>query len=147
MKRIFTILGFVCCLAFAVQAYAAVQVFGPDFARFKVDVPDGWKSSPNQGGCQIDSADETSSVSIQMQKAGGKTAAEFAAAIAKNLPYKVVSIEKENDTQSIIYAEPEEGVRMAIMCMVMDDNFLAITMAGRDTDTMKAIIYSIDDAK
>ncbi len=147
MKRIFTILGFVCCLAFAVQAYAAFQVFGPDFARFKVDVPDGWKASPNQGGCQIDSADETSSVSIQMQKAGGKTAAEFAAAIAKNLPYKVVSIENENDTQSIIYAEPEKGVRMAIMCMVMDDNFLAITMAGRDTDTMKAIINSIDDAK
>ncbi|MCR5563007.1 MAG: hypothetical protein K6F46_06515 [Desulfovibrio sp.] len=129
------------------SASATTQVFGPDFARFKVDVPAGWKASPNQGGCQIDSPDETSSLSIQVQKAGGKSAADFAAEIAKNLPYKVLKIEKEDDSQSIIYAEPEKGVRMAIMCMVSEDKFLAVTMAGRDTDTMKSILDSLNDAQ
>lgn len=129
------------------SASATTQVFGPDFARFKVDVPTGWKAAPNQGGCQIDSPDETSSISIQVQKAGGKNAADFAAEIAKNLPYKVIKVEKEDDSQSIIYSEPEKGVRMAIICMVSEGKFVAITMAGPDADTMKAIINSLDDAK
>ncbi|MCR5563516.1 MAG: hypothetical protein K6F46_09175 [Desulfovibrio sp.] len=147
MKNYFTVLFFICCMTFAVHASAASQIFGPDFARFKVDVPAGWTATPNQGGCQINSQDETSSVSIQVQKAAGKSAADFAAEIAKKLPYKVLKIEKEDDSQSIIYAEPEKGVLMAIMCMVSEDKFLAVTMAGRDTETMKAILGSLVEAQ
>ena len=36
---------------------------------------------------------------------------------------------------------------MAIMCMVSEDKFLAITMAGSETDTMKSVTDSRNDAQ
>ena len=146
MKRFFLVCFFAYFFSFSHQGFAAVQVFGPDFARFQVDVPDGWAATPNDGGCQISSPDQGSSISIQVHKANGNTIDVFADAIAKNIQGKIVKVEKESDTQTVIHAEVD-GVRIAIICMLAEDKFLTVTMAGSDEEKLKAIINSLDEAK
>ncbi|MBQ9406593.1 MAG: hypothetical protein IJU37_07660 [Desulfovibrio sp.] len=146
MKHLLTALTLVCCLALTAPVWAATQTFGPDFSRFTVEVPDGWTAKANDGGCQITSADEGSSVSIQVAKNGGKSAAELAKLIGDNLGGKIVKTENDGPNQSSIYAEID-GVRVVVMVFVDGDKFAAFTMAGSDTDTMQKIAGSLQDAK
>ena len=133
-------------LAMAAPGLAAPQTFGPDFSRFTVDVPDGWTAKANDGGCQITAPDGATSVSIQVQKSGGKSAAELAGLIGGQLGGKIVKTENEGPNQTTVYAEID-GVRVAVMIVVDGDKFAAFTMAGSDAATMKKIVGSIADAK
>lgn len=133
-------------LATAAPALAATQTFGPDFSRFTVDVPDGWTAKANDGGCQITAPDGGTSVSIQVQKNGGKSAAELAGLIGGQLGGKIVKTENEGPNQATVYAELD-GVRVAVMIVVEGDKFAAFTMAGSDAAMMKKIVGSIADAR
>lgn len=146
MKKCITTLCLVACLALAHQALAAPQTFGPDFARFSVDVPNGWTAKSNDGGCQITSGDGGSSLSIQVHKNGGKSATELAKAIGEQMGGKVVKMEENAPNQTNLYCELD-GVRVAVMITVDGDQFVALTMAGSDTDTMQKIAASLADAK
>ena len=146
MKNRIAMFCLVACLAWTVPGLAATQTFGPDFARFTVDVPDGWTAKPNDGGCQITAPDGGTSVSIQVQKSGGKSASELAGLISKQMGGKVVKTEDEGPNQTTVYAEID-GVRVALMIIVDGDKFAAFTMAGSDAEAMKKIAASVADAQ
>lgn len=146
MKKHLVTLCLIGLLAMATPALAAIQTFGPDFSRFTVDVPDGWTAKPNDGGCQISSPDEGTSVSIQVHKNGGKSASELAALISKQMGGKIVKTEDEGPNQTNVYAEID-GVRVALTIIVDGDKFVAFTMAGSDEEAMKKIAASLADAQ
>ena len=85
MKKLITALCLAGCLALAFPASAAVRTFGPDFPKFTIDVPDGWTVTPRDDGCQLESPDRKSSVTVQTMKSGGKSAAEMAMAVEQGL--------------------------------------------------------------
>ena len=144
MKNLFMGLCLLVCLGFACTAAAAVQTYGPDFSRFTVDVPQGWTASPNTGGCQISSPDGASSVSIQINRSGGKSALELAQLIAADMPGEK-NIEEEDGGVNI-YATID-GVRVAVTVVADDDKFLVITVAGPDSATLDRIVNSLGDAE
>ncbi|MBQ7585927.1 MAG: hypothetical protein IJU40_06755 [Desulfovibrionaceae bacterium] len=148
MKILCAISCLILSLALATPSLAEIQTFGPDFSRFNVDVPAGWTAKPNDGGCQITSKDGATSVSIQVHKSGGQSALTLAQAISKEMEGKVVKIEEEKDdpTKVTIYAEVD-GLRVAVCIAVEGDKFLAITMAGSDSASIKKIVNSLSDAK
>ncbi len=149
MKFTSFFLSALCVLLLAGNAQAEYKTFGPDGAKFKVDVPQGWTAKANDGGAQITSADESTSLSIQVQPSSGKSAKELATAIGdqlKNSGYNIVNLEEENSNQVTLYSEMN-GVRVATLIIVDGDKFVAITMAGKDGDGMKKIIDSLQDAE
>ncbi len=145
MKKLFAALCLAGCLALAAPSSAAVQTFGPDYARFTIDVPDGWKATPNDGGCQLISPDENSSFSVQVQKSGGKSAAELTQLIGKEIGGKILKTEDINPGQTYMEAEVD-GVRIKLTVIVDGDKFCAITMAGSDEAAMFGIMDTLQDA-
>ncbi|MBO5491325.1 MAG: hypothetical protein J5960_07905 [Desulfovibrio sp.] len=146
MKKCLTALCLAGCLALAAPAFAAVQTFGPDFSKFTIDVPDGWKATPNDGGCQLISPDQNSSFSVQVAKNGGKSASELTKLIGQNLGGKILSTKDVNPNQTFLEAEVD-GVKINLMVMVEGDKFCAVTMAGPDEETMVKIMNTVQDAK
>ena len=146
MKKFVTALCLAGCLSLAAPSFAAVQTFGPDYAKFTVDVPDGWKATPNDGGCQLVSPDEKSSFSVQVQKSGGKSAAEVTKIIGKETGWKILKTEDINPSQTYVEAEVD-GVKIKFSVIVDGDKFCAITMAGPDEATMTKIMQTFDGAK
>ena len=146
MRNVFVAFSCLLCLALAQSVYAAVQTFGPDFARFNILVPDGWSAVPNDGGCQITSGDGKTSISVQIQKNGGKTSKELAELIGSQIGGKIISIEEEGPNQTGLYAEIN-GTRVGVLIIVVEDKFVAFTMAGSDVDSLKKIAESFSDAQ
>ena len=81
MKKILASLLCAACLAFAGNASAAVQEFGPDFARFTIDVKD-WTPTATPNGASFLSADKTCNVVVAVDKNGGANAETLCKAIA-----------------------------------------------------------------
>ncbi len=146
MKKFIAAFCLAGCLALAAPSVAAVQTFGPDYAKFTVDVPDGWKATPNDGGCQLISPDGNSSFSVQVQKSGGKPASELTRLIGQEMGWKVLKTEDINPDQTYVEAEID-GVRVKFSVIVDGDKFCAITMAGSDEAAMTKILQSFDGAK
>ena len=146
MTKLITALCLAACLALAAPATAAVQTFGPDFSKFTIDVPNGWTTTPNDGGCQLVSPDQKSSFSVQVQKNGGKSAAELAKLIGEQTGGKILGTKDINPNQTIMEIELN-GVNLKIMVMVEGDKFLAVTMAGPDEDAMTKIMDTVKEAK
>ena len=146
MRKFISACCFVACLALAAPAFAGDQTFGPDFSRFTITVPDGWKATPNDGGCQVISPDQKSSFSIQVAKNGGKSASELAKLIGQKLGGKLLSTEDLDATQTLLEAEVD-GVKMKILVIVDGDKFCTVILAGPDEATMTKIMDSFKDAK
>ena len=81
MKKLFAASCLAGCLAMAVPAMAAVQTFGPESARFTIDIPEGWTATPRDDGCQVTSSDGNSSMVVQIKNSDGRTSAELAKAL------------------------------------------------------------------
>ena len=135
MKKFIAAVCLAGCLALAAPSVAAVQTFGPDYARFTVDVPDGWKATPNDGGCQLISPDGNSSFSIQVQKSGGQSASELTRLIGQEMGWKVLKTEDVNPDQTYVEAE-SDGVKVKFS-----------VMAGPDEAAMTKILQTFDGAK
>ncbi|MCR4666482.1 MAG: hypothetical protein K5657_04210 [Desulfovibrio sp.] len=146
MFKYIAMLCVVACLAVATPSMAATQNFGPDFARFSIEVPDGWSAQPNEGGCQITSPDGSTSVSVQVFKSNGKSASELAKLIGDQMGGKIVKTENNGNDSTTVYAELD-GVRLAIMVTVSEGKAVVVTMAGTDKEALNKILGSLGDAK
>ena len=149
MKLASFLLSALCVVFLAGNAQAEYKTFGPADAKFKVDVPQGWTAAENDGGAQLTSGDGETSMSIQVQPSSGKSAKELATVIGDQMKKNggtVVKIEEENKDQATIYFDVN-GTRVATLILVSGDKFVAITMAGKDGDSMKKIADSLQDAE
>lgn len=138
MRHAFCSLILGLALALSGTAFAAVQEFGPDFGRFTVDVPKGWTSKVLKDGVQLTSADEKTSVAIQISKTGNATSEQLAQGIAKNIGGKT-SVKKLGDNLYNVYSE-DQGIVVTVYAE--GGQMLSYTQSGQDTDSMKAILNS-----
>ncbi len=146
MKKIFAVFCLAGCLAMAVPSLAVVRTFGPDFSRFSLDVPDGWKAVPKNGGCQLISPDGNSSFSVHVQRSGGKSLAELTKDIKRRMGGRILSEQNIDSDKSVIEAEVD-GIRIKLFIMVEGDQFCAVTMAGSDEAGMLRIMDTLNNAK
>ena len=144
MKALFASLALAAALAFSAPASAAVQEFGPDNARFTLDVPDGWTATAKEVGVQLTKNDGSTSFQVDVYPTGGRPGQEIADTLAKTLGYACA---KNQDGSWLLKGE-EDGTRIAVVVIVdeKEGRFLSVTMAGSDGDGMKQILGTLKDA-
>lgn len=108
-------------------AFAEVKEYGPDFMRFTIDVPDGWKATATDTGTKITTPDEKSAIQVQITKHNGSTAEQIAKGMAEQLGLK--KVEKVQDSAYNISGEVDNTPTVCTI-VVENDNFLLIVMAG-----------------
>ena len=144
MKKIIASLLFAACLGFAGNASAAVQEFGPDFARFVIDVKD-WTATPIANGAQFISADKTCSVVIAVDKNGGQTAEAICKAIAQQSGMSdAQEVSKAADTY--VVKGTVQGQTTMISVSIQNDNFYCISITG-DIQKGSSFIDTLDEKK
>lgn len=149
MKKLLSLALLAGMLSIAPATQAAVQEFGPQSSRFTIDVPDGWQTVPRADGVIVNSADQKTSMALQVNPASGLNAKQFADAIAKELAKdpknSVEKVEGDASVANIYYKA--EGSNIAMIVMVTEGKAFTATMGGEDTNTLKGILDSIKDAK
>ena len=143
MKALSASLALAAALAFSAPAYAAVQEFGPDNARFTLDVPDGWTATAKEVGVQLTKNDGSTSFQVDVYPTGGRPGQEIADTLAKTLGY---ACEKNQDGSWLLKGE-EDGTRIAVVVLVdeKEGKFMSVTMGGSDGDGMKQILGTLKD--
>ncbi len=144
MKKILASLLFAACLGFAGNASAAVQEFGPDFARFTIDVKDGWTAQPIENGAQVAKADQSCVIAITVVKSNGLTAEALCkgvVAAAGVQDAKEVSKEASNCS----YSGTKDGVNMVITAAVDGDKAAVFVIGGTNLAASSEIIDTLKD--
>ncbi len=144
MKKILASLLFAACLGFAGAASAAVQEFGPDFARFVIDVKD-WTPTATANGGSFLSADKTCNVVIAVDKNGGQSAEALGKAIAQQAGMNdAKEVDKKADTYTT--QGTVQGQKTMITVSVEGDKFICISITG-DLQKGAAFIDTLDEKK
>ena len=144
MKAAFASLALAAALALAApDASAAVQEFGPDNARFTLDVPEGWTATAKELGVQLEKNDHSTSFEVAIHPTGGKSGQEVADTLAKTLGFQC-----SKEGGSWLLTGEEDGIKIAVVVYVdeKEGKFMAVTMAGSDGEGMKQILGTLKDA-
>lgn len=119
--------------------FAEVREYGPDYARFTVDVPSGWTESKTDIGVKLDSPDNKNEISLQISKHNGSTAEQIANGLAKQTGLK--NVEKIDDDVYNISGETD-GVPLYATIAIEKDLFFLVVMAG-ELDVVKPVAQSM----
>ncbi|MBQ1330078.1 MAG: hypothetical protein IIY31_00315 [Desulfovibrio sp.] len=144
MKKILASLLCAACLAFAGSASAAVQEFGPDFARFTVDVKD-WTPTATPNGASFLSPDSSCNVVVAVDKHGGNNAETIAKAVVQQAGVSNAQ-EVSKDAKSYTMKGTIQGKDILISVSVEGDNFYCISING-DIQKGASFIETLDEKK
>ena len=144
MKKILASLLCAACLAFAGSASAAVQEFGPDFARFTVDVKD-WTPTATPNGASFLSPDSSCNVVVAVDKHGGNNAETIAKAVVQQAGVSNAQ-EVSKDAKSCSMKGTIQGKDILISVSVEGDNFYCISING-DIQKGASFIETLDEKK
>ena len=144
MKKILASLLCAACLAFAGNASAAVQEFGPDFARFTVDVKD-WTPTATPNGASFLSPDSSCNVVVAVDKHGGNNAETIAKAVVQQAGVSNAQ-EVSKDAKSCTMKGTIQGKDILISVSVEGDNFYCISING-DIQKGASFIETLDEKK
>lgn len=140
MRKALWFMILACALALPGMSLAGTQEFGPDFCRFTIDVPDGWKSKPDSEGVQLASPDQKTSVMFLCLKTTA-TPEKFAEKMSEIFKGKKTT-EKLDDTSYRVTAEEEK----ATMLVIADGSKgLVIVYGGDDKEAIKSILNSFEE--
>ena len=144
MKKILASLLCAACLAFAGNASAAVQEFGPDFARFTIDVKD-WTPTATPNGASFLSADKTCNVVVAVDKNGGANAETLCKAIADQSGMKDAK-EVSKNAENCTVQGTIQGKATMISVSVEGEKFVCISITG-DLQKGASFIETLDEKK
>ena len=144
MKKILASLLCAACLAFAGNASAAVQEFGPDFARFTIDVKD-WTPTATPNGASFLSPDSSCNVVVAVDKHGGNNAETIAKAVVQQAGVSNAQ-EVSKDAKSCTMKGTIQGKDILISVSVEGDNFYCISING-DIQKGASFIETLDEKK
>jgi len=139
MKKILASLLCAGCLAFAGNASAAVQEFGPADWRFTVDVPEGWAATAKENGVQITKNDQSTSFQVDVHPTGGKSSKEIIDALTK-----ATGFTPSQKGDAWVLSGESDGTKITIVVNFNEaaGKFSAITLGGTDTEGMEKILNS-----
>jgi hypothetical protein len=144
MKKILASLLFVACLGFACNASAAVQEFGPDFARFTIDVKDGWTAQAIDNGVQVAKADQSCVIAITVVKSNGMTAENFCKGVVEAAGVKDAK-EVSKDGSTCSYSGSKDGVNMVITTAIEGEKAAVFVIGGTNLEASSEIIDTLKD--
>ena len=144
MKKILASLLCAACLAFAGNASAAVQEFGPDFARFTIDVKD-WTPTATANGASFLSPDSSCNVVVAVDKNGGNNAETIAKAVVQQAGVSDAQ-EVSKDANNCTMKGTIQGKDILISVSVEGDKFYCISING-DIQKGASFIETLDEKK
>ena len=144
MKKILASLLCAACLAFAGSASAAVQEFGPDFARFTIDVKD-WTPTATPNGASFLSPDSSCNVVVAVDKHAGNNAETIAKAVVQQAGVSDAQ-EVSKDANTCTMKGTIQGKDILISVSVQGDNFYCISING-DIQKGASFIETLDEKK
>lgn len=127
--------------AFAAQAEVKNYNENMGDLSFSVDVPQGWTDAKIDGGVQITSADQKTSLAIVAASSEGATAEQIADYVLKESYDANSSKQCENRTCTI--KGKIKGQEVATIISTEGKNYYVMSLAGEDVETLKKIIDSI----
>ncbi len=138
-------------LALAPSALTAATVgpFGPNFARFTIDTPDGWMPDAIPDGVLVINKEGTASMSIVVRPAQGKKAEEIAKDFAEALELKDPKVTKQDDNSYTISGRNEDGKAVGGIIYVRGETVMDLSMETEhpsdDIPVMQNIFKSVKD--
>lgn len=142
--KIVLLLALLVC--FIHPAYAdETKTFGPDFARFSVTVPTGWRADAQESGCLLQSADNKTALSVQIYGSVTQSANEIADILITQLGVKIHKTDSNGFNEMVVYGEMD-GVRIVLLITVKDETCMVVTFAGSDSQGLEKIFDSMQDA-
>lgn len=144
MKKILASLLCAACLAFAGSASAAVQEFGPDFAKFTIDVKDGWTATAIDNGVQVVKADKSCALTIVAIKTEGAKADAIGKAVAEQAGMKDAKV-VTNEPGNYVCAGTINGANTVIVTLVDGDKGVVSSVSGTNLDASSEILDTLKD--
>ena len=116
-----------------------MQQYGPSFARFNIDVPEGWTAKALKNGVQMVSRDRQNSIAAIIDDNRGLSAEQIAKGVAQKTGLK--EVRRKNDSNYFVTGV-KDGTKVGITITVAGKIFVMFTMAGNDADALCRIIDS-----
>ncbi len=138
-------------LAFAPSTLPAATAgpFGPNFARFTIDTPDGWMPDAIPDGVLVINKEGTAAMSIVVRPTQGKKAEEIAKDFAEALELKDPKATKQDDNSYTISGRNEDGKAVGGIIYVRGETVMDLSMETDDPATdmpvMRGIFKSVKD--
>ena len=151
MNKLLAPLAIAVTLAFAPSALEAATTgpFGPDFARFTIDTPDGWMPDSIPDGVLVINKEGTASMSIVVRPTQGKKAEEIAKDFAEALELKEPKVTKQEDNSYTISGRNDDGKAVGGVIYVRGETVMDLSMETEnptaDMPVMQDIFKSVKD--
>ena len=151
MNKLLAPLAIAATLAFAPSALEAATTgpFGPNFARFTIDTPDGWIPDAIPDGVLVINKEGTASMSIVVRPTQGKKAEEIAKDFAEALELKDPKVTKQEDSSYTISGRNEDGKAVGGVIYVRGETVMDLSMEtenpAADMPVMQDIFKSVKD--
>ena len=131
------------------SAFADVHEYGPDSARFTIDVPSGWQATPTSSGVDLADHGKTTFVSISIGKVKGRTPEQIANTLviantfAKKRGYS--NVDKKGPGLFALHGETDTGLRKTLVLFVEEERYATFSMSGKDMVQVAKIADSLKD--
>ncbi|MBQ7221687.1 MAG: hypothetical protein IJS28_11995 [Synergistaceae bacterium] len=141
MKRILALFAALAVIFTSASAFGFVQ----KFARFSVDVPEGWTANQDGDTVILIKTDNTASMSITVGDPQGMNKKALAEAFVKELNGK--NLERDDDGDYTFTMTNANGVESLALLTGDDDDYALFVMTGLENakDEMMAILGSVKD--
>ena len=149
MKHLSATLLCLLSIGFAGSAFADVHEYGPDSARFIIDVPSGWQATPTSSGVDLADHGKTTFVSISIGKVKGRTPEQIANTLviantfAKKRGYS--NVVKKGPGLFALHGETDTGLRKTLVLFVEEERYATFSMSGKDMVQVAKIADSLKD--
>ncbi len=134
-------------IGFAGPAFAGVQEFGPDTARFTIDVPAGWEAAASPTGVDLADGEKGTFLSISVGSARGRTPEQIAntLALANRFGKKggFSNVVKKGPGLFAMHGETDAGLRQTLVLFVEDERYATCIMSGKDMDAVAKILDTL----
>ena len=150
MNKLLASVAIAASLAFAQPAPAATAgPFGPNFARFTIDAPDGWMPDAIPDGVLVVNKKGTASMSIVVRPTQGKKAEEIARSFAEALDLKEPKVTKQDENSCTIFGRSDDGKAVGGIIYVRGETVMDLSMETEkpsdDMPVMQDIFKSVKD--
>jgi hypothetical protein len=123
--------------------------FGPNFARFTIDTPDGWMPDAIPDGVLVINKEGTASMSIVVRPTQGKKAEEIAKDFTEALDLKDPKVTKQDDNSYTISGRNDDGKAVGGIIYVRGETVMDLSMEtenpATDMPVMQGIFKSVKD--
>ena len=147
MKNLSATLLCLLSIGCASSVHAQVQEFGPDTARFTIDVPSNWEVKATQTGVELADGEKATFLSIAIGNTRGRTPEQIAntltmaSTFAKKRGFS--NMVKKGPGLFVLHGETDTGLRKTLVLFVENERYATCTMSGKNMEAVAKITDSL----